>query len=240
MEIAVTKRAVGIVNDLDRTPSYLDQYLSLDKFYEIDGTCYSIAEGRIVCQDYHFRTRIYRTTTGHLKYDSTAVHLSDLKSYSSLDSETVPVTSPPGTFIYRPGTCIKIYFLVCGTQEQLSAVTEEVLTIRCQLHQQIAKKTASYMWLLDARPHYDGSDDVSHPLDLPESMVLQVTTTGTLTITTSTIKRLAYMESTMYRGSCKAWIGAVAQFPLMNPEKARRMVLSIYSVFLALTNLDFS
>ena len=113
-------------------------------------------------------------------------------------------------------------------------VTEEVLTVRCQLHQKIATKTASYLWLLDTNP---AADSVPHPLDLPESMVVQITTSNTLIITTSTIKRLAHMESVMYRGSCKAWIGAVAQFPLMNPEKARRMVLKVYVFNLVLTGI---
>ena len=73
--------------------------------------------------------------------------------------------------------------------------------------------------------NYTVPTGVQHPLDLQESMVVQFTTSGTLIVTTSTVKRLAYMESTMYRGSCKEWISPVAEFSLMNPEKARRMVL---------------
>ena len=104
MEIAVTKLAVGIVNDLDHTRSYLDNYLSLDKFHEIDGTCYSIVNGQIVCQDYHFKTKVYRTASGRVHYDSTAVQLSDLVSCPVSNSETVPVTTPSGTY--------KMWFIV--------------------------------------------------------------------------------------------------------------------------------
>ena len=99
MEIAVTKRAVGIVNDLDCTKSYLDNYLSLDKFHEIDGTCYSIVNGQIVCQDYHFRTKVYRTASGRVQHDSTAVQLSELISCAVPGTETVPVSTPSGTFL---------------------------------------------------------------------------------------------------------------------------------------------
>ena len=78
------------------------------------------------------------------------------------------------------------------------------------------------MWLLDTQYNL-GEDDV-HPLDLPETMVVQLTTTGTLVITSSTVKQLSYFESTMYYGSCKSWIAPVAEFSMLNPEKARRMV----------------
>ena len=102
------------------------------------------------------------------------------------------------------------------------SVTSEVLTARYQLYRDVMKRTNAFSWLLDTQ--YSAGDDVQHPLDLPETMVVQLTTSGTLVVTTSTIKHLSYYESTMYIGSCKEWISPFAQYSMMNPEKGRRMV----------------
>ena len=113
-------------------------------------------------------------------------------------------------------------FLATIPSSGIAAVSADVLTARYHLHRRVAEQTEAFQWLLDTQ--YSVANDVVHPLDLPESMVVQLTTNGTLIITSSTVKRLSYFESTMYMGSCKEWIAPVAQYSMMNPEKCRRMV----------------
>ena len=115
-----------------------------------------------------------------------------------------------------------ILILVTNSPPCVSALTTEVLTARYRLHRKVAGHTEAFLWLLDTQ--YTVDENVVHPLDLPETMVVQMTTDGTLVISSSTIKRLSYYESTMYHNSCKEWIADVAQFSMLNPEKCRRMV----------------
>ena len=101
-------------------------------------------------------------------------------------------------------------------------MTTEILAARFHLHRRIVENTENFLWLLDTSYHLD--PEVVHPLDLPDSRTVQMTSAGNLIVTHSSISRLATFESNLYMGSNKAWISPFAQFSLVNPEKCRRMV----------------
>ena len=94
LETVVNQRAICLVNDLDSVDSFLDQDLSLNNRYTIDGTTYSIVNGRIVAQDFRFQTRVRRNSAGHVIYDPTTAYLPDLVSSST----TVPLSSSTQSF----------------------------------------------------------------------------------------------------------------------------------------------
>ena len=46
----------------------------------MDGSTYSLVNGRIVAQDYRFQTRVRRTESGQMIIDPTSVYLPELVS----------------------------------------------------------------------------------------------------------------------------------------------------------------
>lgn len=80
IETAVTQRAICLVNDLEKIPSFLDNDLRLGDRYTIDGTTYSFVNGSMVAQDFRFQTRVRRNAEGKIVYDPTTVYMPDLIS----------------------------------------------------------------------------------------------------------------------------------------------------------------
>ena len=97
METAVSKRAIGVITGVETATSYVDNLVSLDDKYEIEGTTYSFVNGRLTCQDYRFQTRVRRTAGGNIRYDATTVHLPDLVSYDDSSNVVTVETVPIGT-----------------------------------------------------------------------------------------------------------------------------------------------
>ena len=88
LETVVNQRAICLVNGLDAVDSFLNQDLSLDNRYTIDGTSYSFVNGRIVAQDFRFQTRVRRNSAGQIIYDPTTAYLPNLVSSDYADSAT--------------------------------------------------------------------------------------------------------------------------------------------------------
>ena len=223
MDSAIQQRATALVHGLEDSQSFMDQLISLESYYEISGSVYTMVDGRMVCQDYCFQTNVQRTKRGGLKFDTSIVHLPELVSILGDDSTLLPVIPPPGIY-YCQEFCTTS---ILGASISASS-TSDLIAARYQLHRGIVERTESYMWLLDS--HYFVRSGVMHPLDHPDSMSVQMTTMGTLVINRSSLKRLVFMESIIYNGSCKSWLVPVAQFPTMNPEKCRRFVRILYFV----------
>ena len=94
METAVSKRAIGVITGLETTTSYVDQFMTFNDKYVIEGTTYSYENGRLVCQDYSFETKVNRTPDGKIRYNTTFLHLPDLIAYAT-NSSTVTAESVP-------------------------------------------------------------------------------------------------------------------------------------------------
>lgn len=86
IETAVSKRAICLVNDLEKVESFLDGDLTIGDRFTFDGTTYSTVAGCISCQDFRFQTRVRRNKDGNVIYDPTTVCLPGLVS-------TAPVTT---------------------------------------------------------------------------------------------------------------------------------------------------
>ena len=80
LETALNQRAICLINDLGPIESYLDKYISVGTRYTVDGSTYSLVNGRIVAQDYRFQTRVRRTESGQMIIDPTSVYLPELVS----------------------------------------------------------------------------------------------------------------------------------------------------------------
>ena len=101
METAVSKRAIGVVTGLLTTSSFVDELVSLDHSYEIQGTTYSFVDGRLTCQDYKFKTNVRRDSNGEIQYGSTIVHIPDLISYINSTDASTTTTVPVGTLTVK-------------------------------------------------------------------------------------------------------------------------------------------
>ena len=87
IETAVSQRAICLVNELEDVNSFLDPDLDLANRYTIDGTSYSLVNGKLVAQDFRFQTRVRRDSDGRIIYDPTTVYMPDLVS-STLTAPT--------------------------------------------------------------------------------------------------------------------------------------------------------
>ena len=87
IETSVSKRAICLVNGLEKVESFLDGDLTLGDKFTFDGTTYSCVTGRVISQDFRFQTRVRRNSEGHVIYDPTTVCLPTMVS-SSLPCET--------------------------------------------------------------------------------------------------------------------------------------------------------
>lgn len=97
IETSVSKRAICLVNGLEKVESFLDEDMALGDKFTFDGTTYSCVTGRVISQDFRFQTRVRRNNEGHVIYDPTTVCLPSLvSSPSTCDNRTL--SSSLGTF----------------------------------------------------------------------------------------------------------------------------------------------
>ena len=99
------------------------------------------------------------------------------------------------------------------------------MNARYELQDRIVRQTGSFRWLRDG--HLDPktwSLTAAHPLNQPESRIVQISDDGTVNVSVSTHKRLMMNDATLYYGSYKVWVIPILNFPAFNPTKCHRFV----------------
>ena len=93
IETAVSKRAICLVNGLEKVGSVLDADLSLGDTFTFDGTTYSSVTGCITSQDFRFQTRVRRNKEGKVIYDPTTVCLPSFVSAVTTSPSSVSTST---------------------------------------------------------------------------------------------------------------------------------------------------
>ena len=102
---------------------------------------------------------------------------------------------------------------------------QDELEVRNETHLVIVEQTNSFKWLvstqLDPSTHPLAEP---HPVNQPESRIVQLSSDGVLNICVSSYKLLMMNDYSSYNGTYKSWISKLASFSIFNPVKAFRMV----------------
>ena len=122
-------------------------------------------------------------------------------------------------------------------------LSAEELQLRYELHDRIVQQTGNFRWLQFG--HFDPTSQsitAAHPLNRPESRVVQISDDGTVNISISEYKRVMLNDFTLYFGSYKSWIIPIASFPIFNPTKCYRFVsfMKFYNLLLFFFHSNFN
>ena len=226
LEAELLRRIIGLMNGLSTETSFLDNLsITTAKLYTTDVTAYTpLPTGNIDGQDYQLIDKVLRDNQGLLLHQA-------MNSKVALPPDFVPDAYLADEFNTGTGNIVRFlryyitHFLVMYTPATIPTLPTSILTARYRLHDAIRARCNSFQWLVDG--HYDlGEEEMSRPHDLhnPNCRVVRYTPDGRLAIAVTSVRKALSYDASIYSGSYKSWISAIAQFYPLNPVRSFRMV----------------
>ena len=101
---------------------------------------------------------------------------------------------------------------------KIPALSPSLLEARCQLQENIMYDSPGFSWL-NRLQSYVGQKDFESL-----SRTVHITSSGGISICSTSIFTPLHYDSTLYYGTAKSWIIPTIEFPFLNPARCHRYV----------------